>query len=172
MKRSSPSRSSTSVDARLREQRRARPLGLDGAQAVAARRGREQVAQLALVDDRALADDRDAVAELLDLVQEVAREQDRDPVAGEPADEVAHVAHAGRVEAGRRLVEQQQPRLAQQRRRDPEPLAHPVRVAADAVLRAVAQLDDLEHLVDARARDGLVVVGEQLAGSAGPERYG
>ena len=40
---------------------------------------------------------------------------------------------------------------AQERRRDAEPLAHPVRVAADAVLGAVAQLDELEHLVDARA---------------------
>ena len=55
---------------------------------------------------------------------------------------VAHVAHPGRVEPGRRLVEQQQLRLAQQRRRDPEPLPHAVRVAADAILRAVAQLDD------------------------------
>ena len=39
-------------DARLREQRRARALGLERAQSVAAGRGREQVAQLALVDDR------------------------------------------------------------------------------------------------------------------------
>ena len=39
----------------------------------------------------------------------------------------------GRVEAGRRLVEQQQPRVAQQRRGDAEPLAHAVRVAADLV---------------------------------------
>ena len=51
---------------------------------------------------------------------------------------------------------------AQQRRGDPEPLAHAVRVAADAVLRAVAQLDELEHLVDPGARARLVVVGEQL----------
>jgi hypothetical protein len=36
-----------------------------------------------------------------------------------------------------------------------------VRVAADAVLRAVAQLDQLEHLLDAALRRRLVVVREQ-----------
>src|SRR4051794_7628031 len=34
----------------------------------------------------------------------------------------------------------------------PEPRAHPVRVAADLVLRAVAQLDGVEDLVDAARR--------------------
>ena len=52
-------------------------------------------------------------------------------------------------------------RVAQQRRRDAEPLPHPVRVAADAVLGAIAQLDDVEHLVDARARDAAVEIAEQ-----------
>src|SRR5256885_3568079 len=51
------------------------------------------------------------------------------PFAGEAAHEVAHVAHACRIETGRRLVEEKQARRAQERRRDPEPLAHPVRVA-------------------------------------------
>ena len=37
-----------------------------------------------------------------------------------------------------------------------------MRVAADAVLGAVAQLDDVEHLVDAAAGFASVVVGEQL----------
>src|SRR5262249_55408177 len=77
------------------------------------------------------------------------------------ADEVAHVAHAGRVEPGRRLVEQQEPRRAQEGSRDAEALAHAVRVAADAILRPVAQVDELEHLLDAPPRDGIVVVGEE-----------
>ena len=55
------------VDARLGEERGPRPLRLERAEPVAARGRREQVAELALVDDRALADDRDAVAEVLDL---------------------------------------------------------------------------------------------------------
>ena len=101
--------------------------------------------QRALVDDAARADDRQAVAELLDLAHQVRGEQHGDALVGEPPDEPAHVAHPARVEAGRRLVEQQQPRLAQQRRRDAEPLAHAVRVTADLVLLAGAQLDGVER---------------------------
>ena len=91
--------------------RAARALGLGRAEPVAGRRRRQQLVEPALVDDPAFADDRDPVAELLDLGQQMAREQDRDPLAGQAADEVAHVAHAGRVEAGGRLVEQEQLRM-------------------------------------------------------------
>ena len=58
------------------------------------------------------------------------------PLSASDADQRAHVAHARRVEPGRRLVEQQQPRLADQRAGDAEALAHAVRVAADAILGA------------------------------------
>ncbi len=73
------------------------------------------------------------------------------PFVGQAADQQAHVAHAGRIQAGGGLVEDQQSRPAQQRRGDPEPLAHAVRVAADLVRGAGGQLDRLEHLVDALA---------------------
>jgi hypothetical protein len=65
--------------------------------------------------------------ELADLV---AGEQDRDAVLCQLADERRDRAGAGRVEPAGRLVEQQQPRRAQQRGGDPEALAHPGRVAA------------------------------------------
>src|SRR5439155_23579761 len=87
----------------------------------------------------------------------------------EPADEVAHVADAGGIEAGRRLVEQEQPGVAQERARDSEPLPHSVRVAADLVLRPVAKLDDVEHGVDPLARAASVIGGEQLEVLAGRE---
>ena len=87
------------------------------AQLVAAGGARDQVVERALVEHAAGADDRHAVAQLLDLGHQVAREQDRDALVGEPADQQAHVAHAGRVEAGGRLVEQQQPRRAAAPRR-------------------------------------------------------
>ena len=80
----------------------------------------------------------------------------------EPRDERAHVAHAGRIQAGRGLVEQQQPRIAQQRRGDAETLAHAVRVAADAVALAVGQLDDVQRLVDPRRGVAAVERREQL----------
>ena len=77
-----------------------------------------------------------------------------------------------RVEAGRRLVEQQQARLAQQRRGDPEPLAHPVRVAADPVLGAVGELDDLERLVDPRRRRRRRRARRSSSRLSRPLRYG
>ena len=80
----------------------------------------------------------------------MAREDDRHALVGEAADEHAHVAHPGRVEAGRRLVEQQQLRVAQQRGGDAEPLAHAVRVAADPVAGAIGELDRLQRLVDSQ----------------------
>ncbi len=149
------------LDSRLRPQEQLRALGLGRAEAVAAARTREQLVETALVDDRASADDRDPVTELLDLGEDVTREQDRDSLTGELLHELAHVAHPGGVEPGRRLVQQQELRVAQQRRRDAEPLPHAVRVAANPVLRAIAQLDRLEHLVDARRRRPAVEVGEQ-----------
>ena len=92
----------------------------------------------------------------------MAGEQHRDPFVGQAADQRAHVAHARRVEAGRGLVEHQQARAAQQRRGDPQALAHPVREAADAVAGARGQLDDLQHLVDALLCAVPVERGQQL----------
>ena len=74
----------------------------------------------------------------------------------------AHVAHPRRVEAGGGLVEDQQARAAQQRGGDAQALAHPVGVAAHAVLRPRGQLDDLEHLVDPLPRAATVERGEQF----------
>ena len=163
----------TSVDARLRGRqtlRRARVVG--GAQRVAAGGRGEQLGERALVDDAAGADDRDAVAQLLDLGHQVAGEQHGDALVGEPPDQRAHVAHAGRVEAGRRLVEQQQPRVAQQRAGDAEPLAHAVRVAADPVLGAVGEVDGVERRVDARRRASSPSSAATSSRLRRPVRYG
>ena len=71
-----------------------------------------------------------------------------------------------RMPAGSRpvvgLVEQQQLRVTQKRSGDAEPLPHPVRVAPDTILAAIAQLDDVEHLLDARARNATVEIAEQV----------
>ena len=80
--------------------------------------------RLALGDDPARLQDGDALAELLDLGQDVARQEDRDPVACEPGDQLADVDDAVRVEAVRGLVEDHQLRPPEERRGDPEPLAH------------------------------------------------
>ena len=67
----------------------------------------------------------------------------------ERAQEVAQPAHPFRVEAVRRLVEDQQLGVAEQRRGEPEPLPHPERVALDAPAGGVGQLDQPQHLLDA-----------------------
>ena len=129
-----------------------RPGGIGGVEPVAAVASGEEVGERPLVADPAELDDREPVAQLLDLAHQVGREQDRDPVGRQPPDQVAHVAHAGRVEAGRGLVEEQEARPAQERPGEPEALAHPVRVAADAVAGAVVQVDQPQELVDAARR--------------------
>jgi hypothetical protein len=72
------------------------------------------------------------------------------------------MSHATRVEAVRRLVEQEQPRVPDERRGNTEPLAHALRVAGDPVVRPRPKIDDLEQLVDPRAPAVEVERGEQL----------
>ena len=70
--------------------------------------------------------DRDeVVADLLDLAEEVAGEDDRDPelVAG-PPDELEHLVAAGGVEPVRGFVEEEQPRVVDERLGELDPLAH------------------------------------------------
>src|SRR5205085_12435791 len=61
-----------------------------------------------------------------------------------------------------RLVEEEQLRLPKQRACDAKSLPHPVRVAADAVLCTVAELDQLEDFVDPGPCAAAVVVRQQL----------
>ncbi len=84
------------------------------------------------------------------------------PLGREAADERLHVAHPRRVEARLRLVEDEQARAAKERRRDAEPLAHPVGVAADPVARTIGQVDGVEHLADPQTGVAAVVGREQL----------
>ena len=71
------------------------------------------------------------------------------PCAASRGQHAMHVTGADRVEAVRRFVEHQQPRPGQQRGGEPEPLAHPEREAADAVVRDVGEPDLLQRVVDA-----------------------
>ena len=97
------------------------------------------------------------------------------PRAAQLLEQQAHGAPPDRVERRRRLVEQQQPRLADERLRDPEPLLHPLRHAVDAALRGLRERDELEQAralggAAARAGEPLVqlehLVGRVPAGEA------
>ena len=71
---------------------------------------------------------------------------------GEGAQEVAQPADALRVEPVRRLVEHEQLRVAEQRGREPEPLAHAERVALHPPSGRILELDEAEHLLHATPR--------------------
>ena len=64
-------------------------------------------------------------------------------------------------DTGRRLVEEQQTWRAQGACGDPQPLPHPVRVAADSIIGASVEIDQLEYPVDPAAGAPVVVVREQ-----------
>src|SRR3954447_16542210 len=138
-------------------QQRRRVLGLarhDLAALVApghavARRARAERRRRALRDEAPLLDDRDAVAECLRLVEVVRGQEDRLAEVLQRAHDVPRRAPRRRVEAGRRLVEEDQLGVADQRERE----GQAPQLAAAERPRVRAGL-----LGEARQRDHLVHV--------------
>ena len=84
-----------------------------------------------LPDQPAGREDADPVADVLDLVEEVAREEDRHlPLPDERPEQIEDLGDAERVDRGRRLVEDQDVRILDQGVGDAEPLEHAPRVRA------------------------------------------
>ena len=128
---------------RRRLDRRAADLGLE-------RVGR------ALGDDPAGVDDPDPVGERVGLLEVLGGEEDGHAVVvGEPRDLVPERGAALHVEAGRRLVEEEEPRLVDERQREVEPAPHAARVAADLAVGGVGEADARDQLVAAAQRLGL-----------------
>src|SRR4051812_37376150 len=125
--------------------------GLDlqqaGAERARARRvdSDEERAVVELLADRAVVAARgelaadhqvDPVGELVDLLEDVRRDDDRPSRRAEVADDVAQAEALRRVGARERLVEDEQGRVVDERRREPHALPHPARVLPEApVLR-------------------------------------
>ncbi len=102
-----------------------------------------------LPDQPAGREDPDPVADRLDLVEQVAREQDGHvPLRDQLAQQVEDLGHAERVDRGRRLVEDEDVRILDQRIGDPESLEHASRVFLGVVVGPVGQTHLLERLVD------------------------
>jgi hypothetical protein len=106
-----------------------------------------------LHDDAPVVDDRDLVADLLHLVEQVRGEEHRPPLGDEPPNHGPELVDPGRIESVRRLVEDQKLRVGEQAAGDPESLAHPERVALHALVRS---------LREPRARQGSVDAGVGL----------
>ena len=110
----------------------------------------------ALGDDLAGVDDPDPVGERVGLLQVLGGEEDGDAVrGGEPLDLVPERGAALHVEAGRRLVEEQDPWLVDERQREVEAPSHAARVAADLAVGRLGQADPGDQLVAAAQRLGL-----------------
>jgi hypothetical protein len=120
-----------------RRDRRAADLGLE-------------LGRRSLGDDLAPVDDPDPVGELLGLLEVLGGEEDGDPlVAREMRNLIPERGPALDVEAGGRLVEEQNPGPVQEREREIEAALHPARVADDLAIGRLAQADALDQLVAA-----------------------
>ena len=82
----------------------------------------QQLRRQVLADELAVAQHRDAVADLVDLVEEVRDEQDRHAALLEVADDAEQLGALVEVEARGRLVEHQHPDVGRDRPRDRDQL--------------------------------------------------
>ena len=77
-----------------------------------------------------------------------SRRRRRDRAPREAPQELAHLADARGVEAVRRLVEDEDGRVRQERLRDADALAHPERVRPHEAVEALVHVDEARELVD------------------------
>ncbi len=133
----------------LRDQQRPRPLGLrpDGEHhQIAGDPALERVGR-PLGDDLPVVDDQDPIAERVGLVEVVGGEKDGRPeLVAQPADVVPEVGAALGIEAGRRLVEEDQPGRVNQPERDVEPPLLTARQRLDLALAEIGEIEPRAHL--------------------------
>src|SRR4051794_36788807 len=101
----------------------------------------EELPSRTLIDRTSGVDQHQPIADLLELAEIVRADENRSPAAGQATDQRAHLAHTLRVQTVGRLVEDQQIRITQECRGDAEPLLHPQRVRAVAVVAPSTKAD-------------------------------
>ncbi len=116
------------------EQGRAADLGL-------------QFGRSSLAHDHTVVDDRDALGELIGLLQVLRGQQHGRSVVVESSDLLPQRDPTHRVESGGRLVEEQDRRLVDQRQREVETAPHPARVGADSAIAGRGEADPFEQFV-------------------------
>ena len=99
-----------------------------------------------LLDELAGVEDADPLAHLADHAEVVADEEHRRVEARclQRRDQVEHLGLDGRVEAGRRLVEDQQRRVLRQRHRDHDALLHAARELVRVAAHAPSRVGDVD----------------------------
>src|SRR3954453_14776774 len=101
-------------------------------------------------DDPALVEDRDAICELLGLVQVLGRQQDRRAEGGKLLHGLPHIDTALRIQPRRRLIEKDDRRAPDEAHRDVQAATHPARIGRAPPRAGVGQREALEEAV----RDG------------------
>ena len=102
----------------------------------------------------ALGDHEHPRSEPSHLVEHVARHQQALPVIAELVEQTDHPVALHGVEAGQRLVEDQQVGFVNQRRSELDPLAHALRERTDRFRLVSIELDHIEHPAGSRFRVG------------------
>ena len=102
-----------------------------------------QLAEVAGGREAALRHDEDLRADALDLVEDVAGDDDATSFAPEPAEQRDHLHPLTRVETGERLVEDEHLRVVDEGLGDLHPLAHALRVRRQAARVGRVEIDDL-----------------------------
>lgn len=124
------------------------PYGRPGA-------AREECGHRGVGEQPAPSDDDEVIRGQLHLAHQMAGEEDRAALRGLAPDELPHPAHAVRVEAVDRFVEDERRRIAEQRPRDPEPLVHAERVRAGPAPGRLGEAHRLQDLVDPAYRNAV-----------------
>ena len=125
-----------------------RQLPVQAADPHANRRPAEEVLHGPRRDDAAVVDHSHAVADLLHLAQQVRVEEDRGAPLGHLADDAADIVATDGIESRRRLVEEYQLRLAEQRRPKAQALLHAFGKRAHTAAGAIGQAHDVQGSVD------------------------
>ena len=113
----------------------------------------DELPRRSLGHDLGLVHDHEVVAQLLGLVHVVGRDDERRAAALELIEALPQqVARLG-VQAGRRLVEDDEVRLVDERAGDRQAPLHAAGQGLDLVLGALVELDELEELIGPLARD-------------------
>ena len=122
-------------------------IGVGGAHQDAPGRALQR-GEVVLQHEPAAVEHADARAQRLDLAEQMAGQEDGGALFVEGYEQVAHLADALWVKAVRGFVEHQQPGLAQQRCREPQPLPHAERVGLHRPPPDGVEPHLLEHFCD------------------------
>jgi hypothetical protein len=113
----------------------------------------------ALSDQATLVEHRDPIGELIGFLEVVGGEENGDTVGHQLTDDRPHRAAAARIQPRRRLVQENDPRTADERHRQVQLPAHPPGVGRRRFPRRLHQVESFQQLGD----DPLAVLGGHRA---------